>query len=763
MKKSQVSMYIIIGAVVLFLAAILTYLYTSSTEDSFRTQTGRAFDELSPSEFLPFKRYVEQCLDDVLLRGLRRAGSQGGFIYPQELGKRFDYINPTESDGVMLFPSGDMFVPYWLYMQGNNECDLLAGGCEKVFLPPPLEGDVPGSIASQLELYIERNVDICLRDREVLEPIGVYYERVSEPKAEVTFTNNDVRVVLDYHFTVDNGNVKSEIKKFAGIVDLPFVEYYENAIFLAALVDQSGVFERGTLALISLYSGMEADKLPPMAGSDSEFISTLFWVNELVKQKLRQILVSNVQLFTVRESRNFKPVEDFYDPEYYTLKQRIYQNFILPGTSKISQYTVNFAYNDWSPYLRLNDDVDGVLRPEALSMDWFPFFGVNRIRTMYSLSYPVVVNINNPDHLSGEGFQFSFASEVNIRNNAPMTSNYTQFDYSVFNDFSPDRTFLCDVDMRTSEPVSFRVINGMTNEPEPEVLMNFVCGDEVCSVGSTDDAGVFNGSLPVCGGGRVQLLKADFESIFLKVNPNIDFAIQLGDIPFEPFRLVNVTASRFLVRKDPSVILWSDLEGDPNPWALQQTAQPIDSREQIIIQLERVRDENVYPLIEKEDFFTFAAFSGDRPITEMQLLPGYYVGKITGVLEAPVDFPPHERCYTSDELEDLSLVLAVPFSLISTALGLDSLFGDDEQCFNVPEQTQTINPYPGGFAEFSNTSLLQFRKADLDGASTIEFREIFIDIPGVPPERRVIEDLTALSNTSELNAQYRGLLTPVYR
>lgn len=771
MKKSQVSVFIIIGALILITAVLVTYIITSDIDDMFRSETSRAFDDVTPAELIPFKRYVEQCVDTVLLRGLRRAGSQGGFIYPQELGKTFNYANPTEADGITVFPSGDLFVPYWVHIAGDNECDIIAGGCEKIFQPPPLEGNVPGSIQSQLELYVSRNIDTCIRNQEQLEPSGVFYERVGSPEVEIIFTNNDVRAILTYPMAVESGDSFLEIEKFTGFVDLPFVEYYENALYLATIIDQSKVFERGTLALISLYSGMDSNKLPPMAGGDAEFSSTVFWVAELVKLKLRDLLVQNIQLFTVQDSRNFNPVDTFESADYYTLKEQTFRNFILPGPSTISSYNVDFAYNDWSPYLRLNDDGDSVLRPETFSVDWFPFFGVNRIRTMYSISYPVMTTISNPDDLGGSGFHFTFASEVNIRNNAAMEQDYIPFDYSIFREISPGNTFLCDVDMRTSEPVSFTVINGETGQPESEVFLNFACGDEVCSIGEIGEDGVFEGSLPVCAGGRLQLLKPDFETAFLKINPSIDFPIELGNIPFEPYRLVNVTVSRLLVTKDPSVKYWNELEDDPNPWSLQTSPRPLDSRQQVMIQLERIRDEYTYPLIEKETFTTFAAFSGSNPVAEMQLLPGYYVGTITSVLEAPVEFPPDERCYTYQELRDLYEILAfLPYMILpgfnelTNALGLSPLLGDEKKCFDIPEETEILNPYPGGRTEFSEeTKIIQIRKANLDSASTIEFREIFIDIPGVPANMRVIEDLSEISDTNEYARQHQNLLGPIYR
>jgi hypothetical protein len=442
MKRGQVNIFIIVGVLLLLIGASLTYVVYKQKADASDDSSRRAFDNSIPSDLLPFKRYIEQCLDQVAEQAVRVAGAQGGLIYPESVGKNFNYINPTESDGIQMFESGGLQIPYWTYIIGDNKC---TSGCIQAVAVPPLTGRQDSSIQSQIERYVNENIKHCIRNKEQLEKIGIFYEPIGIPETEVRFTQKDVQFTLNYPFEIDRMDRKVKVEKFAATVKVPFIEYYENAVFLAALINQTQVFEKGTLALISLYSSMDSGRLPPKAGSDNQFISTTFWVAEEVKKELKQILTSTTPYYTVRDSRNFRRVDTFYDTSYYTLKLQTQNNFILPSNGQLKNYNVDFEYHGWEPYLELNDGAE-VIRPETFRMSWFPFFGVNRVRTMYQISYPIKVTVSNPNELDGKGFQLSFATEVNIRNNKPMNASYTPFDYSVFNQLGPQKTFLCDLD-----------------------------------------------------------------------------------------------------------------------------------------------------------------------------------------------------------------------------------------------------------------------------------------------------------------------------
>jgi len=340
-----------------------------------------------------------------------------------------------------------------------------------------------------------------------------------------------------------------------------------------------------------------------------------------------------------------------------------------------------------------------------------------------------MVSFSNPDERTadGKGFVFNIAYEVNIRQNAPMEEDYVAYDYSAIDSLSAGNTFFCDEDQRTSEPVSFRVINGQTGEPESGVSMTFSCGDESCIIGKTGDDGVFDESLPVCNGGRMQLLKYDFETIFIKMSPNIDSPLQFFDVNFEPYRDLVASMKKIKVNKI-SDEMWIPSFNDP---------VYLDDNEYAIVQLERIEDYSP-AYIERDDFSTYAFVNGTLKDGEIRLLPGVYEGSIQGILEEEIRIHPEERCYDA------------------------GMFGEEE-CVMVPENIVSIEKYSGIGAIFSDeTGYLVIDKTGLNSAEEIQFMELFVDIPGISEYSRVIEDLQGMGSIKEFSMTSRNRLNPIF-
>jgi hypothetical protein len=718
-KRGQISIFIIVGGIVLLL--IILGVILISTQDGNRLGDGlRDAFSSAPEEVVPFTRYVDACVESLITRAVDSAGAQGGILYANELGLRSNYLNPTEADGVSPFKSGTFMIPYWSYIEGSNTCD---SGCVSVFQPPPLRGDAPGTIQSQLESYVARNIDLCLENKYALGPISIAYDAQGSPEVEVIFAQSTVTAKVTYPFTLQQGGNTYTVSTFTGKTKVPFVSYYNDAVFLTAILNETRFFEKATMSMISVYAGMDPDKLPPLAGSDQEFISTLFWTTPQVKAKLGNVLLGTFPYFTATNSRNYAPVNEFYSTKYYSLKKNWYEDYELPLPLEFERYEVDFQFVNRT-YLEINDG-EQYIRPESASVDWFPWIGINRLRTQYHISYPVLVTLSDP----ADGFRFTFATEVNVRNNVPMQADYVPFDYSSFDDYIPKTTQFCDPGQRTSKNVSFRVTNGMNGSGEPDVALTFVCGQEACPIGRSDTDGRFNGALPICAGGQMQLLKKDFEKTFVRIDPSIKNTLAFGDVLFEPYRFINATAKHISITKNQVADIWYRRQG----------TQSLHDSEEVIVQLTRVSLGNK-PGIITADFTTFTTITPDGP-SELRLLPGYYEGTILGVVNEPLVFLPNERCVSYREL-----------------------FSKKKKCYFVPNETISMDSFSAGGATFGpQTSYLYIPKDRLDSSSIIEFRELFIDIYGISEQDRIIEDLEQTSDLNSYAVQYKKDLQPVFR
>ena len=105
-KKAQVTVYIILGIVILFLAILLFYL-RSTTEKGVIMQELVTSQKI-PRDVRPITNYVTTSLDDAAKKGLLLIGMQGGYIYEYQGGPIPD-CNCSESKKAIYYNE------YWVY------------------------------------------------------------------------------------------------------------------------------------------------------------------------------------------------------------------------------------------------------------------------------------------------------------------------------------------------------------------------------------------------------------------------------------------------------------------------------------------------------------------------------------------------------------------------------------------------------------------------------------------------------------------------
>ena len=109
-KKGQVTIFIILGILLLVITGVMFYFKTLTVTETFETE-GRPVVATVPQEFIAIQEYTETCLSSISEQGIKILGQQGGHIYPTEVGS-YSLIDPTNSDGIVL---GSLSVPYWHY------------------------------------------------------------------------------------------------------------------------------------------------------------------------------------------------------------------------------------------------------------------------------------------------------------------------------------------------------------------------------------------------------------------------------------------------------------------------------------------------------------------------------------------------------------------------------------------------------------------------------------------------------------------------
>lgn len=165
-KKAQITIFILIGLILVISIALFLYMRTS--------QEVTTSEVIQPSELQPIKVYVELCLKESLKNALISIGIRGGY-----------YEVPSPS-----IVSYYIEVPYYFYE----------------------ESIMPGTetIQDEISNYINLALPACLYNLSQFP----YETELGEISPDTTITENSVIVKLDYPITVKIGESTSIISDF---------------------------------------------------------------------------------------------------------------------------------------------------------------------------------------------------------------------------------------------------------------------------------------------------------------------------------------------------------------------------------------------------------------------------------------------------------------------------------------------------------------------------------------------------------------------
>ena len=189
-KRGQVSVYIILGLVVL----ITTVLLFSFRNYIFKSQFERELESIEIlEEFKPVKNYLDSCVSQVALEGAQILGSQGGYI---ELPQENVPVNPNApfSNKLDVFRNNGLEVPYWFYETGN--------GIQKQQIPTLNE------MQDQLAVYINSNLNDCLNNFTAFQ--GYDFSSFNNIETEIEIRDEEifVRILSDMEISKDGLTAK---------------------------------------------------------------------------------------------------------------------------------------------------------------------------------------------------------------------------------------------------------------------------------------------------------------------------------------------------------------------------------------------------------------------------------------------------------------------------------------------------------------------------------------------------------------------------
>tara|TARA_B100001971_G_scaffold99734_1_gene92004 strand:- start:214 stop:2358 length:2145 start_codon:yes stop_codon:yes gene_type:complete len=704
--KAQVSLFIIIGIIVIVSAGIIFFTSTQEAKEEILPGVFISTKEI-PTELDPVRKFVSECLEDTAVRGLKLIGEHGGYIGMEnpELTKETFEINnnPTESDAVVFAPGGNLKIPYWHYLKSENEC---TGSCVFASKRPPLrEGE--NSIQEQLNRYIEKEFPKCINSFEDLKQQGFEIDIIKKESADVRVAEEDIVVILDYSLEVKKDDVVSSLDQFFVRIPLNLQKIYNLATEITNLQQEFRFLEKQTMNLISGFASIDEDKFPPITDLRFRPGSGTSWKKSNVRERIAQTLMSYIPLFQVENTKNFDRI--FYSS---SLKQNLYDTMIIPSRQQYNELDVNFNYLDfWPIFFDLNCNGE-ICNPESASSGLFSdilgFIGLQRYNFVYDVSFPALVEIVDESALNSRGYKFNFFLESNVRNNKEMPAEF--FPLQAISTAST--SFLCDPGNRNSGNVVVKVLNP-DSKPIGDASITFSTAGESCYIGKTDENGILSTKFPTgTAGGVVSFLKQDYISkSWLFDAKKSDSSL---DVVLEP-----VNDKKIVVKKKL-------LEKSGKSWSFTNKISDLSESEEAHISLTRLSP------ITEEEFSSFASLSGPNS-EEIRIAPGKY--------EVSINMFLREK-------------LSIPEKKIKKKIGL---FNEEE--FEMPGfEFNENNPYPSGGLRLNVT----ITENDLR-KGTIVFYAISPVLQNVPEQDRSLEDLEQTGKIDEYSKVFEALLRPSFQ
>ena len=567
-KRGQITMFIVIGIIVLLTYFTLSYYKRESIPET----------ELIQPELIPVQQYVQSCTKTIAREAIEIIGLNGGYIsFPH-------WIQNNPNSYLKLTPIQEFKNPYWWY-----------DGEEAI---PPLD-----FIAKQIEDYTKAEIGNCINNFSAFhEQYDIIELETFNVIAEIG--EDDVTVKTIYPIEVKDkfNKTLAQLQNFPVTIPIRLKKTYELAKTIMERENKDYFIEKKAIDLIS----MDDDEIPT-SGFELK-CGKKQWEMNKVEKKLKQLLEANLpyikikgtefntdSIITPYQLQDTNPFHELntYNNSYYNyhyiwdISDTSYKNMHVSFNYDSKWDMKLYARPNKGKYLQSNSQNGG----DVLSLLCF-----NLWHFTYDAIFPVKVTVVDDKTNKNDRYSFTFAFKAQINHNTPDRTNFAIQAFET-RDTYIEEEYCADL---TNEITLYAMDKATTNHIR-DVNLTLTCGRYTCPIGTTksyweeDPSGIpkLKEKLPYCSNAILRGTKTGYEDS----QTFIQTGRRLGTIPEENIGGVFTLEMRPVKEFNYTVVKHELIGEQAGP------AKPLDENEKAMLTIknraENFESYSTYPLEEK--------------------------------------------------------------------------------------------------------------------------------------------------------------------
>ncbi len=497
-KKAQVTIFIIVGIVMLLAVALVLLLQKQIV--SFKT------DELIPTEKGKVETYITSCIQQAGDEALFLIGTQGGYInVPKD-------IQNDASQHLRLSPMN--VIPYWAY--GQN-----------VRIPSLVE------IKQELDTYIEQHTKSCLLD---IQPFQDAYDIIEKSPIKANTNIGDGKVIFNLNWNVEvrtkSGEKVAEVINHQAESPAKLKRLHETA---SRIIDS----EMSSLKIEDLTQDLIALEHPnvPVTGIELS-CKKKTWNPKTVESELKKLIHINLKELRIQGTNYINFPEDltYYQNHYIW---NIGEEFNQPKISTTFNYDENY------PFIFAVTPIAGSKMQSSQfgGSDILALLCIQQWKFTYDVSYPVQVRLTDDTN-----YNFQMAFTVHLVRNIPNRGAEIMARQPIYIDTINDESF-CSHRTIPMGIKTYELIENdqgiYTREPLEDVAITYTCLRYKCDIGTTkydiskNNVG-FTTNYPYCPGGILRGTKQNYKESWIQIPSIAGKEHELNLVPTISFPLKNI-------------------------------------------------------------------------------------------------------------------------------------------------------------------------------------------------------------------------------